>query len=393
MVFWRPSPDHSLSSVCREIAEYPNCQVTVVCVEDIRPRRKKLGWRLPDFGKAALHLLPERGWTEQVDGIIRNNQDSIHILLPSFKNAKMRYALLNIINKGRHYGLMSEIPVNQYVGLRWLPREIYLQSVMKPSLFYLLRKSLFMLSIGKEINVFNYFRKLVRSVDQIFPFGYFPEAPASLPEGEERLERIDEAVVELVYLGMLIPRKGVDLLIKALSRLKKAGLKYRCHIVGDGPYRQELENISQTLGLQDVVRFRGPVAYAEVRSLLKRCDILVAPGKLEPWGMPVNEAIQSGLAVVVSDKIGGGSDLVRVSGAGKVFSSGNIESLAENLRKLIVDPLALVKAKERAEKFKCNISPKVAAEYLLNVVLYSTGKISERPYPSWLKKVNFITDV
>jgi glycosyltransferase involved in cell wall biosynthesis len=385
LVFWRSTPDHTLSSVFRELAEYNNCKVTVVCVQDIRPHRKKLGWRLPDFGQAALHLLPDRGWTTQIDDLIQSHQDAVHILLPFFKNAKMRYALLKIIKKGRQYGLMSEIPVNQEVGWRWLPREIYLQTVMKPSLFWLLRKSLFILSIGKEMDVIRYFGKLVRSLDRIFPFGYFPEAPASLSESEERFERIPDDVVELVYLGMLIPRKGVDLLIKALGILKKAGLKYRCHIVGDGSYRQALENLSETSGLQDVVRFRGPLPYAEVRALLNRCDILVAPGKLEPWGMPVNEAIQSGLAVVVSDGIGGGSDLALVSGAGLVFPSGDIDRLIACLHKFLGDGNTFAAAKKRAKNFAWKIRPPVAAQYLLDVIRYSLDEISKRPLAPWLQ--------
>jgi glycosyltransferase involved in cell wall biosynthesis len=184
---------------------------------------------------------------------------------------------------------------------------------------------------------------------------------------------------------MLIKRKGVDLLIKALSQVKQRGVEFRCNIIGNGIYRQELESLAQALNLQNEVIFRGALPNAEVRTLLNSCDILVAPGNLEPWGVPVNEAIQSGLPVVVSDSVLGGSDLVRVSGAGQVFAAGNADSLAASLLKLMSDPAALPQAKEKARTYAWRISPEVAAEYLKNVVLYSLGERSERPSAPWLQ--------
>lgn len=386
MVFWRSTPDHTLASVFKELAKDGNRRITVVCMEDIKPHRKKMGWVVPDFGKAELLLLPETGWTEQIVRIINNNIDSIHILSPFFKHAKMRYALLNITKRRLKYGLMTEMAVNQECGIKWLPREIYLQSIAKLNLMWLLRNSLFLLYIDGERRGYTYFKKLVQSTDQIFPFGYFPEVLELLPDVQAPPKVNNEGKVEMIYLGQLIQRKGVNLLIKALSNLGKYPLNYRCHVVGAGPYSKELENLSSSMGLQEKVSFHGPLPYNGVKSLLKKCDILIAPGlKPEPWPLPVSEAIQSGLAVVVSDSIGGGSDLARASGAGLVFPCGEVDSLAQHLYKFIADPHALAMAKKKATKFAWRLRPSVAAQYLLDVINYTLGESSERPVAPWLQ--------
>jgi glycosyltransferase involved in cell wall biosynthesis len=382
LVVWRSTPDHTLAAVFRELAKNHNLRLTVACYEDIKEHRKRSGWRLPDFGNARLEILPENGWTGRIDQIIRDNAKAIHIIGAFLRFAKMRYVIRKILKNKLTYGVMSENPVNQGTGFAWILKEIYLRTVTRYTLPWIARQSLFLLTICSQRESLRVFPQLGWPQEKLFPFGYFVEAPMSTNDGEG-IKTPD--MIELAYVGMLIKRKGVDLLIKALSQVKQRGVEFRCNIIGNGIYRQELESLAQALNLQNEVIFRGALPNAEVRTLLNSCDILVAPGNLEPWGVPVNEAIQSGLPVVVSDSVLGGSDLVRASGAGQVFAAGNVDSLAASLLKLMSDPAALPQAKEKARTYAWRISPEVAAEYLRNVILYSLGEISERPAAPWLQ--------
>lgn len=382
IVIWRSTPDHTLSAVFRELSENCGCRLTVVCIEDIRPHRKKLGWRLPDFGQTILEILPEHGWEKKIDEVIADNRKAIHIFGAGLRFAKIRYAARKVFKNNLSYGAMFENPVNQGNGLKWILKEIYLHTILKYANHLIANKGLFLLTLTSLKESLRIFPKLGWPKEKIFPFGYFPEAPA-IQQDLSTAKTTD--VIELAYVGMLIARKGVHLLIKALGQVKGKGLKFRCNIIGNGIFRQDLELLTRNLGLQDEVIFRGSLPNFEARALINECDILVAPGNFEPWGMPVNEGIQSGLAVVVSDSVLGGSDLVRASGAGQVFAAGDVGSLTEALLHLMADPVALSQAKQKAQAYAWRIAPGVAAAYLKQVVLYSLGEVLERPAAPWLQ--------
>jgi glycosyltransferase involved in cell wall biosynthesis len=93
--------------------------------------------------------------------------------------------------------------------------------------------------------------------------------------GRERTEAT-EMVPSLIYIGQLYPWKGVDLLVRALPAIERAGLT----IVGgleDDPEQRRLERLARDTGVLDRVRFLGSRPYAEVPALLAAASIALLP--------------------------------------------------------------------------------------------------------------------
>ena len=141
----------------------------------------------------------------------------------------------------------------------------------------------------------------------------------------------------LLYLGRLVPIKGVDLLIRAVTQLPNIHLR----IAGDGPERARLEHMTAPLG--DRVRFEGIVGGDKKSGLLHAADALVVPSRRETSGrregLPtvVIEAMMHGLPTIVSDE-GGMKEVVQHGVDGFVFESGVEKSLQEAIERICYDP-------------------------------------------------------
>ncbi|MFL6426994.1 MAG: glycosyltransferase family 4 protein [Acidobacteriaceae bacterium] len=106
-------------------------------------------------------------------------------------------------------------------------------------------------------------------------------------------------------------------------------------IVGDGEERENLER--QANGDPDV-RFLGFRNQTELPRFFHLCNVFVLPSRHEPWGLVVNEAMNAGRAVVVSDDVGCQEDLVRNGETGAVFPAGDVSALAAALQRVLGTP-------------------------------------------------------
>lgn len=108
-----------------------------------------------------------------------------------------------------------------------------------------------------------------------------------LPEPDE--PRVGNA--DVILVGRLIEKKGVDALIRAAAELAADRPGLRVDIVGDGPLRRELEALAQRLGVAPQVRFLGKVAHSEVLSRIGAARVLCLPARIARDGdrdsMPV----------------------------------------------------------------------------------------------------------
>ena len=128
----------------------------------------------------------------------------------------------------------------------------------------------------------------------------------------------------IASVGHLIEGKGHHIAIEALTRLDRASLV----IVGDGPDRQKLEQLANSLGIASRVRFLGLVPQDELPGIYGNCDLTVLASAHE--GMPnvVLESIACGTPVVATD-VGGVREVLTVPEAGCLMRARTAESLAE----------------------------------------------------------------
>jgi glycosyltransferase involved in cell wall biosynthesis len=152
-----------------------------------------------------------------------------------------------------------------------------------------------------------------------------------------RPRRHDGAVV-LLAVGSVIPRKGYDVLVAALARLRH--LSWRLVIAGDCGRSPEtfrrLEADIANLGLADRVTLLGAVAADELASLYATSDLFVLPSRFEGYGMAYAEALAHGLPVIGTTA---GAVPQTVPGdAGVLLPPDDVDALAATLQQLVESP-------------------------------------------------------
>ena len=145
------------------------------------------------------------------------------------------------------------------------------------------------------------------------------EAALNVPRHEE-----DTLIVG--YVGQLIRRKGVNTLIRAFDSLQRSNKQL--WIIGEGPQRSELEQLTEELGARNTVRFLG---FREDRiALMKHLDVFVLPSSQEGIPRCLLESMAAGIPIIAT-QIPGCTDLVRHEITGLLFDHGNVPQLAESL--------------------------------------------------------------
>jgi glycosyltransferase involved in cell wall biosynthesis len=114
----------------------------------------------------------------------------------------------------------------------------------------------------------------------------------------------------LLFVGRLVQRKGLDVLLRGLSELRDDLANARLEVCGDGPERRSSEALARRLGLVERVRFLGARPRREVRQLIRDSHLLVLPsrtmpdGEIETLGVVLLEAMATGVPVVATDSGG-----------------------------------------------------------------------------------------
>lgn len=165
----------------------------------------------------------------------------------------------------------------------------------------------------------------------------------------------------LGYIGQLIPRKGIDTLIKALAAVEDH--PWRLFLVGDGPQRQELENLARQQGVLERIHFMG---FRQDRlNYLRGFDAFVLPSRLEGIPRCLMEAMAAGVPIIASN-IPGCNDLVQDQRTGILFQVDNQAMLTAMIEKMIKSPeLRKYFAQNAMEYVESNYSAtQMAREYL-----------------------------
>jgi glycosyltransferase involved in cell wall biosynthesis len=147
---------------------------------------------------------------------------------------------------------------------------------------------------------------------------------------------ISVSPIGLLFVGQLLPQKGVRLLTAILER---AGQDVTLGIVGDGPCRDEIVAAAAT---NSQIRYYGPVAdRAQLAAIIARHHILLVPSLRTPkwqelFGMVIPEAMAAGLVVIASDHVG--PRTILAEGGGIMVQEGDVEAVAAHIARLQDDP-------------------------------------------------------
>ncbi|MDI6758889.1 MAG: glycosyltransferase family 4 protein [Candidatus Omnitrophota bacterium] len=146
--------------------------------------------------------------------------------------------------------------------------------------------------LGVDADIFHALKKEMKLV------------PALKSGGESIKLSNPDSRIRFIFVGRINPLKGLDYLMLACQRLKKEIEYFEVWVVGDGPYKKNLEKLSRKLNIESNIKFFG--AITDRTSLIKTycmADIFVFPSLLESFSLVILEAWAAGLAVITT-KVG-----------------------------------------------------------------------------------------
>jgi glycosyltransferase involved in cell wall biosynthesis len=149
--------------------------------------------------------------------------------------------------------------------------------------------------------------------------------------------------VRVFACGRLHPGKRHDLLIRAVSLLRKEGIDARLVVAGEdadsgtGQFRRDLENLADELGVSDVVSLPGAMSEAEIRRELESAHVFALSSDTEALGVVLVEAMAMRVPVITT-AVGGTTELVRDGQNGLAVPPGDAAAIANAVRRIATDP-------------------------------------------------------
>ena len=143
---------------------------------------------------------------------------------------------------------------------------------------------------------------------------------------------------EIVQVSRLHPKKGQDILIKAIGKLRSEGIKnIRLTLIGDGETKQELDKLVSDLKLNDQVVFLGKQTQEYVFENLHKYDLFVQPSRFEGFGLTVTEAMAAKIPLLVSDNQGP-MEIIEFGKFGYYFKGEDVDDCARQIKQIMEKP-------------------------------------------------------
>lgn len=277
-------------------------------------------WRcLPDFV-----LIPktQTDW----DAVSQDILDADAVIVGSAPQALLRERL----KAGKLIFRYQERPLkNGIEPLKFLPRMVKWYKWNPPSKpVYLLCASGF---AAGDYAKFGLFR------GRSYRWGYFPETRFY----DIRALLAQKEAGSIFWAGRFLDWKHPDDALRVAAQLRDDDYNFTLRIAGAGVLEPQLRAMISELHLEGCVQLLGSLRPEQVRCEMERSRIfLLTSDRREGWGAVLNEAMNSGCAVVASDAVGATPFLVKDGVNGSVYHSGDTQELYEKVRRLLDDTAA-----------------------------------------------------
>ena len=178
------------------------------------------------------------------------------------------------------------------------------------------------------INNKDYFLKCGLKENQLLYFPYSINSSFYC----DKPTKVNPEKINILYVGKLQNKKNPLLLIKAILALGDYPLYLK--IIGDGELKSDIVKY-----LSNRIQFCGFKNQTEIVDIYKKADILIMPssGPNETWGLVLNEAAASGLALIASNRVGGALDMIHEGRNGYIFKNNDLIDLIDKILLIIND--------------------------------------------------------
>ena len=314
--------NHHQHAVSRALYRLSGGNYRFISTSEMSAQRKALGYggeTLPDYVCCAWQngekMAEAKKWIREADAVIAGSAPE--------------WMLRQRIRAGKLLLRYGERPLKKGDQLpMYLPRFLKWHFRNPPG------KPIYLLAAGgdtaRDFGMFGLFR------GKTYRWGYFPEEK-QYPDPAGFLQAKDPR--KLLWCGRFLPWKHPDDGLLVAKRLKDGGFGFSMDLIGAGPMEETLQRMIRDLDLSDRVRVLGPMKPEQVRTQMEKAGIFLFTGdRQEGWGAVLNEAMNSGCAVVASHLAGAVPFLVEDGKNGLVYRSGDREALFEKTKLLLEDP-------------------------------------------------------
>ena len=338
--------------------------VVLVVEKELATYRVKDGWDIPELGNVCLIKTPS---VDEIDIILSKNKDAINVFsgidafpltFLAFKKAVARkYRVINMLEPYEWAGIKGFMRRVKYFALN-LRYGNHIDGILA------------MGQLGVDSYIKAGFPK-----DKIFQWGYFTNSCNE----QSSLICHNHTKPKILFVGRLDENKNSRLLLETIKPLMN---QVDClTLVGDGYLRKEIETkVSNMNG----VNYLGPLPNNKVHALMQEYDILVLPSRYDGWGAVVNEALQNGMRIIVSQNCGA-NVLVDGKTRGEVFyfKNGDKSLISVLDRWIQKGPLNIAERQDIINWANDHISGSAAATYMMNISNYIFNKVGEYPQTPW----------
>lgn len=319
-VFWHSYLMFHQAAYIRELANIPGNTVHWCVTEDLPAYYRDRGYPLPDTGKVQVHV----ALTPEQTAELATLPGSVQVFFGLRGFALPLVAFKASLGAPVHRFLMTE---NRYEpGARLLPR--WLAYTWDALRYRRHLSGVFCIGHSGRYGGARFFAACGYPRERIVPFVH---VVGSTPVQHRPVQRDHK---EILYVGQLIVRKRVDLLLQAFSQLALPSAHLR--LIGQGGEEQNLRQLASELGIAERVSFSQGMPNAGTVAAMAAADVLVLPSRFDGWGAVVNEALMVGTPVICSNRCGA-SDVIENGRNGYVFEAGNARALLERLQSVCQD--------------------------------------------------------
>ncbi len=179
--------------------------------------------------------------------------------------------------------------------------------------------------------------RIVRAYpNKMYKWGYFTETKTY--DVDKLLREKNGNPVEILFAGRFLPLKHPEYALRLAEHLRKKNISFHLTMVGGGELEESLHREAEQSGLLPYVTFTGFQKPEVVRDYMEKADIfLMTSNYLEGWGAVINEAMNSGCAVIADAKIGAVPFLIEHEKNGMVYADGNLQEFLSYGERLATD--------------------------------------------------------
>ncbi len=290
-----------------------------VSTEEMTQERRQMGWGqdvIPPFviacGTPQARQLPER--IDTADCVILGNAP-MALVEKRLKQGRLvlKYSE-RVFKRGYQYS-------------RWLPRLFtYWRNYGRHKSFYLLAASAY---ASGDFAMHGAFRK------KSYKWGYFTETMHY--DAQQLLAQ--KQVGRILWCGRLIHWKHPEIVLEVARWLRAQGYAFQLDMIGVGELEAQLQKDIEKMDLADCVHMLGSMTPQQVRKHMEQAQIYLFTSDFqEGWGAVLNEAMNSGCAVVASHAVGSAPFLLRHGENGLIYKNGDQEDLYRKVKALLDHP-------------------------------------------------------